>query len=79
MPEPFDALRRPFERVDPDPDFAAELRDNLRRLILNGADMTTTAVETAAEMRSLTPAVASRSSWRTGASATPNSRSATPC
>ncbi|HKN56450.1 MAG TPA: VOC family protein [Amycolatopsis sp.] len=58
MPEPFDALRRPFERVDPDPDFAAELRDNLRRLILNGADMTTTAVETAAEMRSLTPYLA---------------------
>ena len=60
MPEPFDALRRPSERVAPDPDFAAELRDNLRRLILNGADMTTTseAPATAAELRSLTPYLA---------------------
>jgi predicted enzyme related to lactoylglutathione lyase len=57
MPEPFDALRRPSERVDPDPDFAAELRDNLRRVLLNGAEMTTTseATATAAELRSLTP------------------------
>ena len=56
MPEPFDALRRPSERVDPDPDFAAELRENLRRAILNGADMTTTeAPATNAELRSLTP------------------------
>ncbi|MFF1611041.1 VOC family protein [Amycolatopsis sp. NPDC058278] len=60
MPEPFDALRRPSARVAPDPDFAAELRDNLRRLILNGADMTTTseAPATAAELRSLTPYLA---------------------
>ncbi|GLY36513.1 glyoxalase [Amycolatopsis sp. NBRC 101858] len=60
MPEPFDALRRPSERVAPDPDFAAELRDNLRRVILNGADMTTTseAPATAAELRSLTPYLA---------------------
>jgi uncharacterized glyoxalase superfamily protein PhnB len=60
MPEPFDALRRPSERVAPDPDFAAELRDNLRRLILNGADMTTTseAPATTAELRSLTPYLA---------------------
>ncbi|MFJ7210986.1 VOC family protein [Amycolatopsis sp. NPDC098790] len=57
MPEPFDALRRPSARVAPDPDFAAELRDNLRRVILNGADMTTTseAPATNAELRSLTP------------------------
>ncbi|WP_372667647.1 VOC family protein [Amycolatopsis kentuckyensis] len=60
MPEPFDALRRPSARVAPDPDFAAELRDNLRRVILNGADMTTTseAPATAAELRSLTPYLA---------------------
>ncbi|EOD68285.1 VOC family protein [Amycolatopsis vancoresmycina] len=56
MPEPFDALRRPSERVAPDPDFAAELRDDLRRLILNGADMTTTSeAPVAASLRSLTP------------------------
>lgn len=59
MPEPFDALRRPSPRVDPDPAFAAELRDNLRRAILNGADMTTTeAPSTTAELRSLTPYLA---------------------
>jgi uncharacterized glyoxalase superfamily protein PhnB len=60
MPEPFDALRRPSDRVDPDPDFAAELRDNLRRVILNGADMTTTTETptTNAELRSLTPYLA---------------------
>ncbi|WP_410667217.1 VOC family protein [Amycolatopsis sp. cmx-4-68] len=56
MPEPFDALRRPSERVAPDPDFAAELRDNLRRVLLNGADMTTTEAPAAtAELHSLTP------------------------
>lgn len=53
MPDPFDALRAPSQRVDPDPLFAAELRDNLRRAVLNGADMTST--ETLAEPRSLTP------------------------
>ncbi|WP_414943512.1 VOC family protein [Amycolatopsis sp. cmx-11-32] len=51
MPDPFDALRAPSQRVDPDPLFAAELRDNLRRAVLNGAEMT----ETLAEPRSLTP------------------------
>ncbi|WP_329053336.1 VOC family protein [Amycolatopsis sp. NBC_01488] len=60
MPEPFDALRRPSERVEPDPDFAAELRDDLRRVLLNGAEMTTTseAPATDAELRSLTPYLA---------------------
>ncbi|MEU4254207.1 VOC family protein [Amycolatopsis sp. NPDC026612] len=60
MPEPFDALRRPSERVAPDPGFAAELRDNLRRQILNGAEMTTTSETptTHAELRSLTPYLA---------------------
>jgi uncharacterized glyoxalase superfamily protein PhnB len=56
MPEPFDALRRPSERVDPDPDFTAELRDDLRSAILIGADMTTTETRpTTTELRSLTP------------------------
>ncbi|MFE6609801.1 VOC family protein [Amycolatopsis sp. NPDC057786] len=50
MPDPFDALRAPSQPVEPDPLFAAELRDNLRRAVLNGADMTETA-----EVRSLTP------------------------
>ncbi len=60
MPEPFDALRRPSERVAPDPGFAAELRDDLRRQILNGAEMTTTSETptTHAELRSLTPYLA---------------------
>ncbi|UOX87111.1 VOC family protein [Amycolatopsis sp. FBCC-B4732] len=60
MPEPFDALRRPSARVEPDPDFAAELRDNLRRSILNGADVTTTSEAPAATaaLRSLTPYLA---------------------
>ncbi|WP_410664332.1 VOC family protein [Amycolatopsis sp. lyj-84] len=51
MPDPFDALRAPSQPVDPDPLFAAELRDNLRRAVLNGAEMT----ETLAKPRSLTP------------------------
>ncbi|WP_410601644.1 VOC family protein [Amycolatopsis sp. lyj-90] len=51
MPDPFDALRAPSQPVDPDPLFAAELRDNLRRAVLNGAEMT----ETLAEPHSLTP------------------------
>ncbi|MBE1580943.1 VOC family protein [Amycolatopsis roodepoortensis] len=50
MPDPFDALRAPSQPVEPDPLFAAELRDNLRRAVLNGADMTVDA-----EVRSLTP------------------------
>lgn len=54
MPDPFDALRAPSQPVEPDPLFAAELRDNLRRAVLNGADMTET-LTTEAEVRSLTP------------------------
>ncbi len=42
MPEPFDALALPSTPADPDPAFAEQLRDDLRRLILNGAEMTTT-------------------------------------
>jgi uncharacterized glyoxalase superfamily protein PhnB len=57
LTDPFDALRLPEQAVRPDPDFAAELRDNLRRLVLNGDQMTTT--ETVrAETRSLTPYLA---------------------
>lgn len=42
MTDPLDALRMPVEPVDPDPRFAAELRDRLRRAVLIGEDMTTT-------------------------------------
>ncbi len=57
MSDPFDALRAPSQPVDPDPHFADELRDQLRRAVLNGADMTTTedAPATQAELRALTP------------------------
>ncbi|SEP53830.1 VOC family protein [Amycolatopsis saalfeldensis] len=55
MPEPFDALRRPSAPVDPDPAFAAELRDHLSRLILNGAEMTTTETPTDAQVHALAP------------------------
>ncbi|MFD9888615.1 VOC family protein [Amycolatopsis sp. NPDC059027] len=59
MSEPFEALRRPSTPVDPDPAFADELRDRLRRAILNGADMTTTETPAStAEVRSLTPYLA---------------------
>ncbi|MEV7549739.1 VOC family protein [Amycolatopsis sp. NPDC089917] len=51
MSDPFDALRAPSQAVDPDPLFAAELRDNLRRAVLNGAS----AMPSSAEVRSLTP------------------------
>jgi uncharacterized glyoxalase superfamily protein PhnB len=55
MPEPLDALRRPSAPVDPDPAFAAELRDHLGRLILNGAEMTTTETPADAKVHALTP------------------------
>ncbi|WP_409183958.1 VOC family protein [Amycolatopsis sp. VS8301801F10] len=55
MAEPFDALALPSTPADPDPAFAEQLRDDLRRLILNGAEMTTT--ETA-EVGALTPYLA---------------------
>ncbi|UJW34307.1 VOC family protein [Saccharothrix sp. AJ9571] len=54
MTDPFDSLRASSGPADPDPRFAGELRDRLRRAVLNGgAEMTTT--ETRAEVRSLTP------------------------
>jgi uncharacterized glyoxalase superfamily protein PhnB len=55
MPEPLDALRRPSAPVDPDPAFAAELREDLSRLILNGAEMTTTETIADAQVRALAP------------------------
>ncbi|WP_033292042.1 VOC family protein [Amycolatopsis jejuensis] len=56
MPEPFDALALPSTPVDPDPAFAGQLRDDLRRLILNGAEMTTTeTTPQQAQVRSLAP------------------------
>jgi len=58
MTDPFDALRTTARAVDPDPRFAAELRDNLRRAILNGAEMTTAEAPAPAELRSLTPYLA---------------------
>lgn len=58
MTDPFDALRVSAPAVDPDPRFAAELRDNLRRAVLNGAEMTTTEAPAQAELRSLTPYLA---------------------
>lgn len=42
MTDPFDALRQPVEPANPNPRFAAELRDKLRRAVLTGEQMTTT-------------------------------------
>ncbi|WP_158879923.1 VOC family protein [Amycolatopsis anabasis] len=58
MTDPFDALREPVRAVAPDPDFAATLRDELRRAILPGGEMTTTESPARAELRSLTPYLA---------------------
>jgi uncharacterized glyoxalase superfamily protein PhnB len=45
MTDPFDALREPVTPVDPEPTFAARLRERLTRAVLDrpGADMTTEA------------------------------------
>ncbi|MFD2471579.1 VOC family protein [Amycolatopsis silviterrae] len=59
MPEPFDALALPSTPADPDPAFADQLRDDLRRLILNGAEMSTTeTTPQQAEVGALTPYLA---------------------
>lgn len=58
MTDPLEALRTPVVPLDPDPAFAARLRERLRRALLQptGDTMTTTAIhETQAEVRSLTP------------------------
>ncbi|WP_199430716.1 VOC family protein [Qaidamihabitans albus] len=55
----FDALRRPHQPIDPDPVFAADLREALRASVLNeGDEMTTTEAPAGAEMHSLTPYLA---------------------
>jgi uncharacterized glyoxalase superfamily protein PhnB len=58
MTDPLEALRTPVVPVDPDPAFAARLRERLRRALLQptGDTMTTTtAQETPAQLRTLTP------------------------
>lgn len=55
MTDPFDALRNTARAVDPDPDFAATLREQLQRAVLNGGEMTTTEAPARAEAHSLTP------------------------
>lgn len=54
MSDSFDALRAPAEPVEPDPRFATELRERLRRAVLNGGEMTTTETKLSA----LTPYLA---------------------
>jgi uncharacterized glyoxalase superfamily protein PhnB len=58
MTDPFDALREPVRPADPDPRFAAELRERLQRAVLNGGEMTTTEAPARAELHSLTPYLA---------------------
>ncbi|WP_167109682.1 VOC family protein [Amycolatopsis viridis] len=58
MTDPLDALRAPVQPVDPDPRFAAELRERLRRAVLNGGEMTGTEAPARAELHSLTPYLA---------------------
>ncbi|KAA9166772.1 glyoxalase [Amycolatopsis acidicola] len=58
MTDPLDALRAPVRPADPDPRFAAELRERLRRAVLMGEEMTTTETPAQAELRSLTPYLA---------------------
>ncbi|GAB3573538.1 VOC family protein [Amycolatopsis endophytica] len=58
MTDRFDALRAPAEPVDPDPRFAVDLRERLRRAVLNGGEMTSTDAPARAELHSLTPYLA---------------------
>ncbi|SFP88521.1 Uncharacterized conserved protein PhnB, glyoxalase superfamily [Amycolatopsis arida] len=60
MTDPLEALRRPHHPIEPDPEFAATLRERLRREILTkgGADMTTTEAPARAEYHSLVPYLA---------------------
>lgn len=57
MTDPLDALREPTRPVDPDPGFATDLRERLRRAVLGvGGDMTTTETTTApVRIGALTP------------------------
>lgn len=45
MSDPFDALRGPETPIDPDPRFAADLRERLRRAVLDWKDTTVTPPE----------------------------------
>lgn len=58
MTDPFDALRAPVRPVEPEPRFAAELREKLQRAVLNGGEMTSTEARAHAELHSLTPYLA---------------------
>lgn len=64
MTDPFQALRMPVEPTTPDPRFAEELRDQLRRTVLNGADMSTTQAPARADYHSLSPYLAVRDGRR---------------
>jgi len=56
--DPFDSLGLPAEPVDPDPRFATELRERLRRAVLNGGEMTGTEAPARADLHSLIPYLA---------------------
>lgn len=58
MTDPFDALREPVRPAEPDPRFAAELRERLQRTVLNGGEMTSTESPVRAEIHALTPYLA---------------------
>jgi uncharacterized glyoxalase superfamily protein PhnB len=51
MTDPLDALRAPVTPVDPDPTFAARLKEQLRAALLRGGDMTETQHGTQTEPR----------------------------
>jgi len=57
MPDPFEALRTPAVRVDPDPRFAARLRSQLRRALslAEGATMPETPIADHSDAASATP------------------------
>lgn len=58
MTDPLEALRAPVVPVEPDPIFAARLRERLQRALLQptgGAMTTTTGQEASAQVRTLTP------------------------
>ena len=60
MTDPFLDLRRPIEPVDPDPRFAADLRDRLRRALLLSPARVTAATGGRSAMSHLTPYLAVR-------------------
>jgi uncharacterized glyoxalase superfamily protein PhnB len=60
MPDPFTQLRRPADRVEPDPAFAAELRERLRRALLQSRSTVPTEPTGGPAMSQLTPYLAVR-------------------